>query len=280
MRAMVRERPAPNVDRLSVFIGVIVLTPVLVRFVNVSPQRVDFSVLGSPVSFEMTGTWLTVAMVTTLSAMGANAVIRTHPRMSQPAPPRTFTFWILPGLTGLIAALLLERAQTWPLWWAGLLLTGLAIALVVLSEFATVDAYVLGFARSRLILNVVAYTLAFISFTLIYGTRGRSVITASAVSLVGLVLAFELLNTTEVSFRRTLLYALLTALLLGETAWALNYWQMSGVAGGLIMLLVFYTIVGVVQQLLLDRLTRRTLAEFAVVAAIAFVLILRLNVQF
>ena len=277
---MYRERPAPNLDRLSVFIGVIVLTPVLIRFVNASPRRFDFDVLGSPVSFEVTSTWLTVAMLTALSCMGANAVIRAHDRMLQPDPPRTFTYWILPGLTAFNAALLLERAPTWPLWWAGLLLTGSAIAMVVLAEFATVDPYALGYARARLILNIVAYALAFTSFALIYGSRGRSVITASAISAVGLILAFELLNTTEVSMRRTLLFALVAALLLGESAWALNYWQLTTLAGGMILLLVFYTIVGVVQQLLLGRLMRRTLAEFAVVAAIAFVLILRLNAQF
>ena len=274
------ERPTPNLDRLSVFIGVIVLTPVLIRFVNTSPRTISFAVLGSPVSFEMTGAWLTTVMLLAMSCMGANAVIRAHPRMALPDPPRAFTFWILPGLAGLNAGILLARAPTWPLWWAGLLLTGSAIALIVLSEFSTVDPDVLGYARSRLILNLVAYALAFISFTLIYGTRWRSFVTAPAVSLVGFVLAFELLNTTEVPMRRATVYGLLTAILLGECAWALNYWRLSSLAGGLIMLLIFYTIVGIAQQVLLSRLTQRTLAEFAVVGAVTFLLILRLNAQF
>jgi hypothetical protein len=274
------ERPTPNLDRLSVFIGVIVLTPVLIRFVNTSPRTISFAVLGSPVSFEMTGTWLTTVMLLAMTCMGANAVIRAHPRMLQPDPPRAFTFWILPGLAGLNAGILLARAPTWPLWWAGLLLTGSVIALIVLAEFATVDPDVLGYARSRLILNIVAYALAFVSFTLIYGTRWRSFVTAPAVSAVGFVLAFELLNTTEVPMRRAALYGLLTAILLGECAWALNYWRLASLAGGLIMLLIFYTVVGIAQQILLSRLTQRTLAEFAVVGAVIFLLILRLNAQF
>lgn len=274
------ERPTPNLDRLSVFIGVIVLTPVLIRFVNTSPRTISFAVLGSPVSFEMTGTWLTTVMLLTMTCMGANAVIRAHPRMLQPDPPRAFTFWILPGLAGLNAGILLAKAPTWPLWWAGLLLTGSVIALIVLAEFATVDPDVLGYARSRLILNIVAYALAFVSFTLIYGTRWRSFVTAPAVSTVGFVLAFELLNTTEVPMRRAALYGSLAAILLGECAWALNYWRLASLAGGLIMLLIFYTVVGIAQQILLSRLTRRTLAEFAVVGAVTFLLLLRLNAQF
>jgi hypothetical protein len=277
MRAMLKERPSINSDRLSVFIGIVVLTPVLIRFLNVSPRKISFFMFGSPISFEVTGTWLTAGMLMALSCMGVNAVIRTHPRMSRPDPPRLFTFWILPGLTGLNAALLLARAPSWPLWWAGLMLAGSAIALVAVAEFATVDPYLLGYARARLILNVVAYVLAFTSFTLVYSTRGRSVVTAPAISAVGLILAFELLNTTEVPLTNALLYALLTALLLGESAWALNYWRLSAAAGGMILLLIFYVVVGVVQQQLLERLTRRTLIEFAVVSAVAFALILRLN---
>ena len=157
-------------------------------------------------------------------------------------------------------------------------LTGLAITAVVAAEFSAIDPYVLGYPHARLALNVMAYALAFASFSLIYNTRGRSVLTASAVSVVGLVLAFELLNTTEVRPRQTLLYGFVTALLLGESAWALNYWKLSALAGGMILLLIFYVVVGVVQQILLNRLTRRTLVEFGVVIIFAFALILRLSI--
>jgi hypothetical protein len=250
---------------------------VLIRFVDIPPRTVSFDILGSPISFEMTSTWLTVLMLPALSSMSANAVMRTHPRMSRPDSPPIFTYWILPGLTGLNAAALLERAPTWPLWWAGLVLTGLLITLVIVAEFSAVDPDILGYPRARLILNVIAYALAFTSFALIYSGRWRSVLTAPAVSAVGVMAAFELLNTTEVRLRQALFYGLLTGLLLGESAWAINYWRLSALAGGMIMLLVFYVVVGVAQQILLNRLTRRTLIEFAIVTAVAFLLILRLN---
>jgi hypothetical protein len=275
---MFNERPSPDRDRLSVLIGIIVLTPVLIRFVNVPPRTISFDVLGSPISFNMTSIWLTVTMLPALSCMGANAVIRAHPRMSQPNPPRAFIYWILPGLTGLDAALLLEQAPTWSMWWAGLALTGLIITLVIVAEFSTVDPYTLGYPRVRLILNVIAYALAFASFALIYSSRGRSAITAPAVAAVAVILAFELLNTTEIRLRQGLLYSLLIGLLLAESAWALNYWRLSALAGGMILLLTFYVLVGTVQQALLNRLTRRTLIEFALVTAVAFILVLRLNV--
>ncbi len=274
---MLSERPAPDRDRLSVMIGVIVLSPVLIRFIDLPGRTVSFSWLGSPVSFEVTSTWLLVALLPALSCMGANAVIRAHPRMAQPDPPHLFTFWILPGFSALIAALLLQRASTWPIWWGGLALTGAIVTLVVVAEFATVDPNVLGYPRARLTLNIITYTVAFASFVLVYGTRGRSVLTATAVTLAGIALALELLNTTDVGLQRAALYALPVGLLLGESAWALNYWRLSSWAGGMILLLLMYTAVGITQQHLLGKLTRRTLLEFGLVGIVALAFIMRLN---
>lgn len=274
---MLSERPSPDRDRLSVMIGVIVLSPVLIRFIDLPARTISFSWLGSPVSFEVTSTWLLATLLPALSCMGANAVIRAHPRMAQANPPRLFTFWILPGFTALLAALLLQKASTWPIWWAGLGLTGAVVTLVVVAEFATVDPNVLGYPRARLTLNIVTYAVAFGNFVLVYNTRGRSLLTATAIASMGIVLAFELLNTTDVGLRRAGLYALPAGLLLGESAWALNYWHLSGWAGGMILLLFLYTTVGITQQHMLGKLTRRTLAEFALVGMVALVLIMRLN---
>ena len=82
---------------------------------------------------------------------------------------------------------------------------------------------------------------------------------------------------TGKGFKLMMRYSLLIGLLLGESAWALNYWRLSALAGGMTLLLIFYVIVGVVQQALLNRLTRRTLIEFVAVTTVTFILILRLN---
>jgi len=266
--------PTPDRDRLSVLVGFILLTPVLLRFVELPPRTFTLMVLGSPLSFTLTGRWVLAAVLPALACSGTNAVLRLHPRMQQPHRPPFYLFWPLPGLTALLGAVLLPRLSPWPLWWGGLLLLGAFLTLVVITEFGAVDPDSFGFPRARLALNAIAYGLAFASFTLIYATRVRSLVTATATLGVSLVLAFELLNTTEVGQRRSGLYALLVALLMGESAWALNYWAISPWTGGLLLLLLFYLSVGITQQHLLERLNRRVLAEFAVVALVALALIL------
>jgi hypothetical protein len=60
---------------------------------------------------------------------------------------------------------------------------------------------------------------------------------------------------------------------LGQVTWALNYWLLPGLTGGLLLLLIFYLMVGIAQQGLQGRLTRRVLLEFGIFALIALILI-------
>ena len=61
--------------------------------------------------------------------------------------------------------------------------------------------------------------------------------------------------------------------MLGQVTWALNYWLLPDLTGGLLLLLIFYLLTGIAQQSLQDRLTKRVAAEFAVFALVALGLI-------
>ncbi len=61
--------------------------------------------------------------------------------------------------------------------------------------------------------------------------------------------------------------------MLGEVTWALNYWVLPGLTGGLLLLLIFYLLIGIAQHGLQGRLTRRVMIEFAVFAVVALILI-------
>jgi hypothetical protein len=64
-------------------------------------------------------------------------------------------------------------------------------------------------------------------------------------------------------------------LITGEIIWAMNYWRIQGLTGGLILLLGFYVATGLANQQLQGRLTRRVLVEYAVVALIGLVILLQ-----
>ena len=99
---------------------------------------------------------------------------------------------------------------------------------------------------------------------------------ATGVMLVGGMVALSLLRSTPEQISKTWIFAAIIGLSLGQITWALNYWRTGTLNAGLLIFLVFYVLVGVAQQQLLGTLTRRTLAEFGAIAAIALAVILNL----
>ncbi|MEM7539559.1 MAG: hypothetical protein AAF639_45805, partial [Chloroflexota bacterium] len=155
--------------------------------------------------------------------------------------------------------------------------SGGLFSLTLFCLYATVEQGQSGFRRARLVLNTLAYSAALLLFLLVYQTRTRSLFSASLIALVAFLLAAEILRSTPRGVMTVLNYGAIIGLLLGQTTWALNYWRLPGLTGGLLLLLIFYLLVGIAQQGLQDRLTRRVLIEFAVFGSVALLLIIAIG---
>ncbi|MFZ1755049.1 MAG: hypothetical protein WBO46_04860 [Caldilineaceae bacterium] len=179
----------------------------------------------------------------------------------------------MPAALSVLAVILIPQLPSRITQVGGLLLQGMLVAVTLFALFSTVDPGTPGFRRGRLVLNVLAYTSAFALFLLVYQTHTRSLLSGSLVATVATLLAVELLRSTTESNERVLSHAVVVGLVLGESTWALNYWPLPGLTGGLLLLLIFYLIVGLAQHILQNHLTRRVLVEFAFFALFALILI-------
>jgi intracellular septation protein A len=156
-----------------------------------------------------------------------------------------------------------------------LALTGAVLWAVAAAEYAAIDPDGPTAGRARLFLNALAYILAVLLFGLVWNTRARSLISATVTLLVAAGLAFDLLWATRAAAGRVLLLALSVGLILAQSNWAINYWRTDVFTAAVSQLLVFYALVGLANQYLIDRLNRRVLIEFAAVMLIALILLLR-----
>jgi len=269
MQAMFEKHPTliPGRQRLSVFIGLILLCLVLTQFVQVPTRTFAVNVFGSELGVDLSASWLMGVLLAGLVCTGTDALVRTHPRAHELELRFTFVYWILPGLVGLTATKLLVEAPTRPIWAAGLAATGLLFVIVLVAEYTTVDPLAPVYPQARLFLNIVAYALAFALFILVYQTRGRSLITATALLVISFALALDLLWGAETSPGHKAMLAAVIGLIMGESSWAMNYWRISGWSGGIVLMLIFYVMTGLASQHLQGKLSRRVLFEFFVVVA-------------
>jgi len=226
--------------------------------------------------------WLGVVVVAVIGlAIGIAAEFhaRLHPSFAKAGGRMAYTLWILPALLTWAAglALVLWRpddlllARGVPL--IGALLVGLAV-FAQDREVAVTDDAAEPVAIPKQLLSLLTYLAAFGLFTLIYQIKERSLISATSTAFVAAVLSLVLLRGAGALRHRTLLYAVLIGLSLGEVTWALNYWVVRELVGGAVLLLIYYVIVGLIEILLRAELTRRLLAEYLGVGIVGFLFIL------
>jgi hypothetical protein len=256
-------------NRVLVLVALVALTPIALEVVELPTRSASINFLGSALSITLSTDSLLLVLMPVLTCAGVDWVLRDHPDVRAGEIPYLFPFWVAPAFAALTIAWLLTRISTWPLWVAVLLLGVIAIAILAFAEYVGLSPYARGYAVARLALTGVSYAIAFALFTLIYSAHERSVISATVTTLVAFGLALDLMAPHIVGLGTAATFSLVVGLLVGESIWALNYWNVSNWSAGVLMLAVLYVMIGLAQQYFQDRLTRSVLIEFGVVAAIA-----------
>lgn len=281
LSALWHRAPAPAIkpmdyrDRISVVSWLLVFGLGLSLLYSLPTRVLTFDALGSPISIPLTETSVAALFLALLAAVGANSIVNLHPYYLARAHRRNWNwaFWALPMALTLISTFVLPLTPPGPVQVLALLLSGALLALAYFCLYATVERGQAGFRRARFVLDALAYGSALVLFLFVYQTRTRSLFSGTLVAMTAILLAVEILRTTVGRTRLVLHYSAIIGLILGQVTWALNYWLLPGLTGGLLLLLIFYLLVGIAQQGLQERLNRRVLFEFTIFAIVALILI-------
>jgi hypothetical protein len=259
-------------DRISVALWVVLLGFEATLLVKLPSTTLVWIAFGSPLSVQLSTNTVLGAILILLAASSADVVVRAHPLARARQLRNSWVYWALPCAVVAVAALLLPAAPTRLNWLVGLGAATLTLGAALGATYHVVDPGGVGYRPARVFLTLLTYAAALLLFLGIYQQRARSLLSSTLVASIGSLLALELLRGTERPLRAVSLHALIAGLVLGEATWALNYWRVPALTGGLLLLLGFYLLVGVSHQGLVRRLDRRVLVEFAVVALISLAL--------
>ncbi len=265
-----------NYDRLSIVVSLVLLGLALTLLVRLPMRLVQMELFGSPVAIALSTRTVMGLMLSVLTAVGVEYVMRAHPDFGAAhGTSFSFPFWILPTLVTLAATQLTPVLLGINLvaWGLGLAVSAIALSAVIVAEFRTISRNDALFTSARLFLNVVTYLSGLVLFSLIYGAKLRSALSASSVAFLAAILALSLLRGEREATRQSWSYAAICGLVLGEATWALNYWGVNGPAGGALLVLIFYFFTGLSQQRLLNRFGPPVLVEFSIVGAIGLFLL-------
>jgi hypothetical protein len=260
-------------DRLSVLTGALVLGLALGRFLDVPLRPLSISILGSQLALYLSATSIMMLIMGGMAITGTESLVRSHPLARQGKLARSFMFWILPSLLVLGLGTWLNTIESAGLWAVGLLIGSILIALTLAGEYRLVEAGRQTSSKLMWAQLVLVHLVAFMLFSRIYDLRARSLLSATAVMLVTTLLAARLFWPTVDRPARAFMYAAIPGILLGQMTWVLNYWPLTSLQGGLILLIFFYVVVGLLQQFLAGRFDRRIVIEYVGVAAVALLVV-------
>lgn len=120
-------------------------------------------------------------------------------------------------------------------------------------------------------------TTYFLLVQTVLAFRFSPVINAAAIGTISILLIFQTLWAIEleetVNRRVTAITVALTIVCM-ELAWIFSFWPVKSIIQALFLTTCFYSLVGMGQQYLAQRLYKRTVIEFFAVSAIVFVVVL------
>ncbi len=244
-------------------------------FLQLPARTVTWIVFGTPLSIVVNTPTLLAAPLLVLVAHGMLAVIRAHPRALAGDLPKAWIMTALPVAFVLTAAQLLPLIEARVTWLFVLVLSGLLLAAISMMTYHTIDEDDRLYHVARVALNFITYAIALLLFLVVYQSRARSVLTGTLTTVIGTLLTLELLRGAGVTAhqRPVLTYGLLCGLVLGETMWVLNYWQLPALTGSFLILLVFYLLVGLAQQGMAGVWRRTIVLEFLAIGAAGLLLL-------
>jgi hypothetical protein len=266
----------PIYERISAVVSVTLIGLALYFVLNFPAQTMSLTLFGTPLVLESPHRWLMMVLLAGMVMVGTDAVLRAQPHLPSRRLNYLATFWTLPGLLVVVATQTLGLAPSAVTWAVALVAVGILLWLTIVAEIQQMSPDRGTPLWSRLWRQFIGYTIALLLFIVIYQTRSRSAISATAILLVGGMVALALLRHNPRQISKTWLFATVIGLSLGQITWALNYWRTGALNAGLLLLLIFYVLVGLAHQQLLGTLSRRTLWEFGGVAAVGLVVIFNL----
>lgn len=229
--------------------------------------------LGLFVSVDPPRTWILLVLAAII-ALGADGIIRRHPRGDFRTVADTSAHLFVPVLFAFSAGLFLEDVVLG--YWAApaVLGAGALMGATLYAEYASVDADDRSFQLARFVLNIVTYLTAFGFYAVVYGFDVDLLPAAFAVGLVSLLLSIEIFRDAEADPVRALVFAAVIGLVAAESRWVLYFIPLDGFLAGVFILLAFYLATGVISHYLSEHLDGGVLLEFALVTAAGLAIVI------
>jgi hypothetical protein len=200
-----------------------------------------------------------------------------HQRALHRLDPSVVRYWVVPLCLAGGGALFGRAFLGGQYGIAGALATAFGTIAVMYSQAALSDGLPTGNDAVRLISNLGVYIAGFLLFASIQSLELAAPVGTILLGVLGGLLASELFHDQQIPPARQVLYGALVSVVIAEVTFVAGFLPWGKVLTGLVLLLTFYLLSGLIHSHLHRRLTRWVAAEFVGVIVVALFLVYRFH---
>lgn len=268
---MTQELPQPGRQHLSTLTALLLLSFIVIRFVELPTLQINVTLLGLLLEFELNTRFFILTMAALLAAAGADWLIHTHPAV--PDQQITPEAWVIPGLATLGTGAILTRFSFGPSLGIALVFTALLLIAVLVAEFIVQDPEDPRQDLAVLGLTALAYLLLAGVLFAIRATELRAFFAVPLTFAACFVVIWRQIRLADLT-HGSVGHATLFSFLISQVAWALHYWPIHPLQEALLLSLLVYLGNNTSLALLRGEMDRSRSIELISVGFLALVLIL------
>lgn len=268
MQSTSKTHRLPNTDRLSILAATILLAYALARFIDFPAREFAIQLPGFYLSISINLHTIVTVLVSILTAAGAEWLIHDHPAAKNQS---TVEHWLLPALTAWIIGRPLFQVPIGPVWWAGFLVGGGVLILVLLAEYVVVDPQDGRHATAAAGLTVLSFALYLALAVTFRFSSLRLYLLLPTLSLAAGLVSLRVLHL-RLGGQWAFVQAGLVALFTGQLVAALYYWPLTPVSYGLALLGPAYALTIFFSNILQNAPRRQVVVEPLVILGVLWVL--------
>lgn len=257
MESHARGQSLPNIDTLSVLAAMIVLAYTLGRFIDLPSWQISRQLPGLYIEFNINVEMLTSLLVAGMTAAGANWLMRSHPAVKG---KHSLEHVILPALTALVIGIPLSGVPVGLGWWVGLISGAFILVLVLIAEYIAVDPQDIRLPYATAALSAVSFALFLILAGALRAGGVRLLYNTPALVLASWLVSLRVTNL-RLHGEWTVYESAIIAFVMGQITAAFNYWPLTPITFGLLLLGPSYALISLFCNLIEEKPFRRAIFE-------------------
>lgn len=266
MEGQVQGQNLPNIDHLSLLAAMIVLTYTLARFVTLPSWQISSQLPGLYIELTIDVNLITSVLVASMTAAGASWLMHTHPKAKG---KQSSVHAILPALTALVIGIPLGGVPVGLGWWLGLVSGAFVIVLVLIAEYIAVDSLDIRFPFASAALSAVSFAIFLVFAGALRAGGVRLLYNVPMLIFAGWLVSLRVTNL-RLHGEWTIYESAIIAFVIGQVAAAFNYWPLTPVTFGLVLLGPAYALISLFCNLIEQKPTRSVVTEPIVSILIAW----------